>query len=48
MRVLAFGFLYDMTNHDDHVLVTPVEQVVRQPWFVQLINATDEYATRTY
>ena len=43
VRVLAFGFLYDMTSHDDHVVVVPVEQVVREAWFVDALNATRTY-----
>jgi len=43
VRVLAFGFLYDMKNHDDHVIVTRVEDVVREPWFFEALNATDAY-----
>ena len=43
VRLLAFGFLYDMTNHDDHVTVTPVEEVVRQAWFLAALNATHQY-----
>ena len=27
-RVLAFGFLYDMRDHADHVIVTRVEEAV--------------------
>ena len=43
VRVLAFGFLYDMINHDDHVHVVPVEVVVKQAWFLAALNATHEY-----
>ena len=43
VRVLTFGFLYDMTNHGDHVTVTPVEEVVAQAWFLAALNATEAY-----
>jgi Calcineurin-like phosphoesterase len=31
--VLAFGFLYDMTNQGDHVLVASVQATVEEAWF---------------
>jgi hypothetical protein len=31
--VLAFGFLYNMTGHGDHVRVTPVQTAVEESWF---------------
>jgi len=41
--VLAFGFLYDMDNAADHVIVKTVENVVHnEPWFESAVKA-DNY-----
>merc|ERR1719424_1455610 len=40
-RVLAFGFLYNMRDHADHVIVTRVEEAVQQAWFVDALMATE-------
>lgn len=34
VRLLTFGFLYDMRDHADSVAVTAVAQVVGEPWLV--------------
>ena len=40
VRVLAFGFLYNMPDHDDGVAVTEVADTVKEAWFVEALNAT--------
>ena len=42
-RVLAFGFLYNMADHANHVVVRPVQTVVNQSWFLNALNATSTY-----
>jgi len=42
-RVLAFGFLYDMRDHGDAVVVRPVEEIVEEAWFIHMLNATSSY-----
>jgi len=36
--ILAFGFLYDMTNQDKSIEVDQVEAVVQESWFVELLE----------
>lgn len=43
MRLLTFGFLYDMTNHADGVAVTAVEDAVQMPWFVEALKRRESY-----
>jgi hypothetical protein len=38
LRIIAFGFLYDFTNNANNTVVTPVEDVVKQEWFKQVIE----------
>jgi 2',3'-cyclic-nucleotide 2'-phosphodiesterase (5'-nucleotidase family) len=38
LRVIAFGFLYDFTNNANNTVVTPVEEVVKQDWFKQVVQ----------
>jgi 2',3'-cyclic-nucleotide 2'-phosphodiesterase (5'-nucleotidase family) len=37
IRLLAFGFLYEMTDHSDIVRVEDVAKVVRSEWFVTTV-----------
>lgn len=43
MRLLTFGFLYDMTDHADGVAVTAVEDAVQMPWFVEALKRRESY-----
>jgi hypothetical protein len=36
--VLAFGFLYNMTDHGNHVHVVPVQKAVEEPWFASALQ----------
>lgn len=37
-KILIFGFLYTDTRNDDHSVVTPIAEIVEQPYFTELIN----------
>jgi NADPH:quinone reductase-like Zn-dependent oxidoreductase/2',3'-cyclic-nucleotide 2'-phosphodiesterase (5'-nucleotidase family) len=43
VRLLAFGFLYNMPDHDDSVVVTRVEDAVQQDWFTSALADTGSY-----
>ena len=43
MRLLTFGFLYDMTDQADGVAVTAVEDAVQMPWFVEALKRRESY-----
>lgn len=32
-----------MPDHDDSIEVTPVEEAVKQRWFLEALNATDSF-----
>uniref|UniRef100_A0A7S0JF82 Calcineurin-like phosphoesterase domain-containing protein n=1 Tax=Calcidiscus leptoporus TaxID=127549 RepID=A0A7S0JF82_9EUKA len=38
VRLLCFGFLYTMRDHDDHIVVAAVEDVVKEMWFVDALS----------
>jgi 2',3'-cyclic-nucleotide 2'-phosphodiesterase (5'-nucleotidase family) len=39
-NVLLFGFLYDMTGNDGLVIVEPVEHVITQDWFKDVLSGS--------
>ena len=41
--ILTFGFLFDFTNNCASTMVERVEDVVQQPWFVEVIQRRDDY-----
>ena len=43
VRLLTFGFLYDMPDHADSVALTLVEDAVKEAWFLDALKQTGEF-----
>ena len=43
VRLLTFGFLYDMPDHADGVALTCVEDAAKEAWFLDALNQTSAY-----
>lgn len=41
IRILAFGFLFDFTGNDNNTIVQPVEETVKEEWFIEAISDRD-------
>ena len=41
IRVVAFGFLFDFHGNANNTVVQPVEQTVKEPWFLDAIRDRD-------
>lgn len=41
IRILAFGFIFDFTGNDNNTFVIPVEETVKQEWFVDALKDKD-------
>jgi hypothetical protein len=40
--IVAFGFLFDFTGNANNTVVQPVEQVIKEDWFQQVISGTEK------
>lgn len=41
IRIVAFGFLFDFTGNNNHTVVQPVEQTIKEDWFQEAIRDKD-------
>ena len=41
--VLTFGFLYNMQNYAPSIMVVEVEAIVKEAWFIDVVQKSDEY-----
>ena len=41
IKILAFGFIFDFTRNDKNTVVIPVEHIVKEQWFIDVVSNAD-------